>query len=542
MGLNTMKINIVPTKNTLLMIFSLYILSCVQLNANETSLDEGIPQSNEINTQIKPFGHSLFESSNSSRGASGSDPNYIVGPGDKVSLHIWGAIQADEVSIIDTQGNLFIPEVGAVNASGTKANQLQAVVQQKLRSVYKDGVDAYVTLLTGNPINIFITGPVSKPGQFTGSQSDSIISLLQKAGGILSNQGSYRNIKVLRNSRPIATIDLYQFLRYGQLPKIQFQNRDTILVEPQNPIATVLGDARNNYTFEFSRNITFGRDLITIARPHSSATNVAISGSRNQRPWSAYLSLKEFKKVRLSDGDIVRFVTDSPSQTIDIAIEGSHLGNSFFAAKRGTRLLEILDYVAVSPDEADIGNIYIKRKSTAIKQRKNLLDSINRLERSVLTSPARSDAEAAIRKQESALISEFIQNARKIEPDGRIVVSENANISNIRLEDGDIIVIPHRSDIVIVSGEVNIPQAVVYATNATLEDYIIRAGDFTERANRESIVIRKPNGQIVTYGNILPGDELIITPKIETKNFQFAKDMLGIIFQIAATSKAVGIF
>lgn len=534
-------------KTNLFLAKSLFILLCsflvtnTALPADDASLDEGIPGLKNTRGTPAPFGHSLFNQTRASSGASTLNPGHIVGPGDKVSLHIWGAIQADETTTIDPQGNLFIPEVGPVQTSGTRADQLQSLVKKKLQSVYKEGVDAYVTLLTGTPINIFITGPVKSPGQYTGTQSDSLITFLQKSGGILNNQGSYRNIKVLRNNQPIITVDLYSFLRFGQLPKIRFQNRDTILVSPQSPTVTVIGDARNSYTYELSKRSTFGRDLTTIARPNPSATNVALSGSRNQNPWSVYLTLNEFNRTRVLDGDTVRFVTDSPSQTMDIAIEGSHLGNSYFSAKRGARLQELLDYIAVSPDEADIQNIYIKRKSTALKQRKNLIDSINRLERSVLTSPARSDSEASIRKQESALITEFLKNARKIVPDGRIVVSENGQVANIRLEDGDTIVIPHKSDVITISGEVNIPQAVVFARNANLNDYIIRAGGFTERADKRRVVIRRPNGQIVTYGAIAPGDELIILPKIDTKDFQFGKDVLAIIFQIAATSKAVGI-
>lgn len=517
------------------------LFSLLPAKADE-SLDEGIPQQSAASRlTVETFGESLFKGSYNPSGNYNTDPNYVISSGDKVSLHIWGAIQADEVSTIDSQGNLFIPEVGAVKAAGVKASQLPALVKQKLRSVYKEGIDAYVNLLTGTLVNVFVTGPVTHPGQYAGSQSDSIINYLRQAGGIISNQGSYRNIKILRNSHPIATIDLYSFLRFGQLPKIRFKSGDTILVAPQLSVVQAEGDARGNYRYEFAQSTNYGKDLLTIARPDNSTTNVALSGTRKQQPWSVYLSIAEFSRTRLYDGDIVNFVTDSPSQSLDIAIEGSHIGNSYFAAKRGVRLKELLDYVAVMPDEADIENIYIKRKSVAVKQRTNLLESIDRLERSILTSPARSDAEASIRKQESALINQFISNARKVKPDGKVVVSENAELANIRLEDGDIIVIPFKSDVITVSGEVNIPQSIVFSPNADISDYIIRAGGYTERADKMNIVIRKPNGQIVTTGQITPGDELLVLPKIETKNFQFAKDILTIFFQIAATSKAVGI-
>jgi protein involved in polysaccharide export with SLBB domain len=255
------------------------------------------------------------------------------------------------------------------------------------------------------------------------------------------------------------------------------------------------------------------------------------------------LGIGKFSSTVLRDGDNVRFTTDATASTMDISVEGSHLGNSFFAAKKGTRLKELLDYIAISPDEADIGNIYIKRKSVALRQKKNLNDTIDRLERSVLTSPAKSDSEASIRQQEASLLSAFIKNARSVIPDGRVVVSENGNVANIRLEDGDVIVIPYRSDVVTISGEVNIPQALVYAVNADIKDYVARSGGFTERAERHQIIIRKPNGQVISASNttLQPGDEILVYPKVDTKKLQFTKDIVTIIFQIAAASKAIGI-
>ena len=529
-----------PIKIILNICFALFATIATVHAADEQAFDEGVPEAQK-ERQGRPFGNSLFAGNFAAQRSVPLDPNYVIMPGDRISLHIWGAIQSDETTVVDSQGNLFIPEVGAVKVSGITAAELPIAVKTKLRSVYKEGVDVYVNLLSGTPVNVFVTGPVTRPGQYAGTQADSVLSFLHRAGGILANQGSYRNIRVMRRGKAIASVDLYSFLRWGQLPRVRFQNGDTILVSPQSSTISVSGDARGSYIFEFKQRTSTGSDLMKIARPNASVTDVALSGSRNRQPWSTYQSITQFSRTRLMDGDVVRFITDSPSTTIDISIEGSHLGNSYFATKRGTRLQELLDYVAISPDEADIQNIYIKRKSVAERQRTSLEESIRRLERSVLTAPVRSNEDIATRQKEAALVSELSKTIRATKQDGRVIVSENGNVTNIRLEDGDIIVIPYRSDVITISGEVNLPQSVVYASNATINDYVMKAGGFSERANTQQIIIRKPNGQTTLSGHISAGDEIIIFPKVDSKNFQFAKDIMGIIFQIAATSKAVGI-
>jgi protein involved in polysaccharide export with SLBB domain len=389
-------------------IASLVVLSAISsaatptdIDATTTVFDEGIPTKIQTNMS-RPFGSNLFSGNFSAQQNTGLDPNYIITPGDTVSLHIWGAIQADETTSVDAQGNIFLPEIGAVKVAGSPASVLPGLVRGKLREVFKDGVDVYVNLVTASPINIFVTGYVKRPGQYAGMQTDSVLSFLHKSGGILENQGSYRDIRIMRQGKTIGNVDLYAFLRWGQLPRLNFKSGDTILVNTQKSTINVMGDARGNYSFELKQPNGLGRELITMARPNQSVTNVALTGSRNRVPWSVYLSLGKFSSTVLRDGDTVRFTTDATPNTMDISVEGSHLGNSFFAAKKGTRLQELLDYIAISPDEADINNIYIKRKSVALRQKKNLNDTIDRLERSVLTSPAKSDSEANIRQQEAS--------------------------------------------------------------------------------------------------------------------------------------------
>jgi hypothetical protein len=97
---------------------------------------------------------------------------------------------------------------------------------------------------------------------------------------------------------------------------------------------------------------------------------------------------------------------------------------------------------------------------------------------------------------------------------------------------------------VIISGEVQMPQSIVYASNATVYGYIQRSGGFTERAEKKKIVIVRPNGQVLMGANlkVSPGDEIMVFPKIDEKIMQFNKDIMAIIFQIATSAKAVGIF
>lgn len=507
--------------------------------------DEGLPRSVRSGQNLQPFGASLFAGNYVSRRANSLDPNYQVIAGDKISLRMWGEATANEVMTVDANGNVFIPDVGEIHMVGTKASEVSNKIKVAVGKIYKDGVDVYANLLTASnqEVTVFVTGSVLRPGQYSGLPDDSVLAFLHQAGGVDPKRGSYRQVLVKRGQQRIASVDLYDFVNNGALPRTLFRNGDTIVVRPQGSMISVEGDTRNNYRFEFLGNSIGGAQLIKYARPDSSVTHIAVSGTRDGLPNSSYITYEQFLRARLFDGDSVRFVSDAPTPVMDISLEGSHLGTSYLAVKRGSRLQEVLDYVSVDPNEADIGNIYIKRKSVALEQKKNIDESLRRLERSVLTAPASSDGEAVIRAKEAELILKFVERASTVRPEGKIVVADRGKVANIRMEDGDIIVIPPKSDVVMIGGEVQVPQSVVYAANASLKDYIAQAGGYTERANEESLMVVKPNGKVImgSHPPVAAGDQIMVYPRLDTKDMQFTKDLVQIVYQIAVAAKAVGL-
>jgi hypothetical protein len=108
----------------------------------------------------------------------------------------------------------------------------------------------------------------------------------------------------------------------------------------------------------------------------------------------------------------------------------------------------------------------------------------------------------------------------------------------VRLEDGDTIVIPESSDTVMVAGEVQEPGAVPFNPQATRINYIDQAGGFTERGKPGNVILRRASGLLVLDPNatIMPGDEIIVMPFVESGTFEITQDLVGLIYQMAAAS------
>ena len=485
------------------------------------------------------FGASLF-TREATAVSDAPNPNYVIVPGDRVSLRVWGAVEAEAVGIVDPSGNLFLPNIGPIRVAGTRAGDLQRVVETEVRKVYTSQVQVYAVLLSTQRIGVFVTGFVRTPGRFGGSAADSVIDFLVRAGGVDPGRGSYREIAIQRGGRSVANVDLYRFLTEGTLPQIRLQEGDTVVVARQRAVVGADGAVRNNYLFEVPGRAMTGRELIDYARPLPSATNAVVRGTRGGQPFSRYATLAELAGQTLGDQDTVTFITDSPARTVRVTIEGSRIGPSVLVADRDAQLCQVLDHVAVDPVLADTRSVFLLRPSVGQQQRRAIDEALDRLERQLFLAVSPTTGVAAIRASEANLVSSYIQRARRTQPEGRVVVVDrDGRCAPIRLEDGDVIVVPERSQTVLVAGEVTAPHAVIWRQDMRLTDYVRAAGGFTPRGNEGSIMIRRASGELVLdpQEGPRPGDELIVLPRLDPKAFQIGSDLLGLLYQIAVSTR-----
>ena len=497
--------------------------------------------------EVRPFGEKLFEGGFEGEREDGLNPDYLVRPGDHITLRMWGAADYADVVVVDAQGNIFVPNIGPIRVAGIRNGDLASRIRTAVATVFTQNVNVYTNLEGTSPVVVYVTGYVKAPGSFAGVSSDSLLYFLSRAGGVDPEQGSYRRVTVRRGDEMLQQVDLYGFLLEGALPRLQFMDGDTIVVRPRGGAVEVSGSVRNEYQFEISKDGVSGRQVADMARPEAGVSHASIRGYRAGNPYSDYMSFSEFLSESVHDGDRVKFHIDKRRPTMMVSVRESHLGPSRFAVERGTRLLALLNNVEVDPELADTASIFVKRRSVMRRQKQALEESLTRLETTVLGATSQTDAESAIRVQEAELITKFVERARQIEPQGILVVTQAGAVADLRLQPEDVVVIPERSRVVLVSGEVMAPQALVYVSGDDLEDYLARVGGYTERADETKLMIRRRNGEVVQGDlevgnkplNIREGDELVIFPEVPVKNLQVAATISEILFRLAAITSTV---
>jgi len=485
------------------------------------------------------FGQQLFRGGAQTYGV-GFNPDYLLAVGDRVTLRMWGAFSYEAPQLIDPQGNVFIPNVGPVRLAGVRNSELNEAVRTAVRQVYRNNVDVYAALDLAQPVRVFVTGFVRAPGQYPGAAAESILGYVARAGGIDPERGSYIDIRLLRNNEERAAIDLYEFLIDGRLPVIQLQDGDTLVVGGRHSAVSVTGDVFNAFGFEFDGQQVPVTDILALARPKPGATHVSITHKVGTRQFGEYHALEQLDGVMLAAGDQLAVVSDRTVATILVRVDGAIDSSRVLTLPYGSQLRDALALVRPNA-QAQPEAVQLYRISVAERQREMLEMSLRVLETHALTARSATSEEAALRAREAEQITRFIQRARSVQPRGQVVLAGRETVMDTLLEDGDVLVIPERSSLIMVHGEVTQPNAIAFDSGSSVADYVRLAGGTTQRERNARIVLVRRDGSFVDDERAKPepGDEILVLPKVGTKNIEVARGITQILYQLAIAAKVV---
>ncbi len=218
-------------------------------------IEELFPDENKISF-VRQFGYEIFKQP-SSTFAPGDNvpvgPDYIVGPGDTLVIYVWGKLVQDTFTLtVDRDGKISLPKAGALFLWGLKFSEVEKIIKESLSQNYSS-FSINVTLGKLRTIRAFVLGEVFKPGGYTVSSLSTVFQALFEAGGP-TKVGSFRKIKLIRDNKIIATIDLYEFLLSGEKAKdLRLQSGDTVFVPPIGPVAALRGSVKRPRVYELLR-------------------------------------------------------------------------------------------------------------------------------------------------------------------------------------------------------------------------------------------------------------------------------------------------
>jgi polysaccharide export outer membrane protein len=292
-------------------------------------------------------------------------PNYVVGPGDSLSISLWGGVSQRLPRTVDREGRVALPEVGPVLVAGRTLGEAQDIVQRALRTQFRD-VSADVSLLRLRSVRVYVVGDVTSAGAYDVSSLSTPLNALFVAGGV-TPQGSLRRLQHYRGKQLIEEVDAYDLLLHGIREDLQrFENGDSLMVPPLGPIVTVEGMVRRPAVYELRDEKTL-LDVLDLSGGilpaaslrhvevqrlvvHDKRTMLTLDLSPNQDADSVKKQLDSFK---VSDGDEIHIFPIAPYNGDAVYVQGHVLRPGRYSYKEGMKLSDLIgSYKDLLPEPA----------------------------------------------------------------------------------------------------------------------------------------------------------------------------------------------
>jgi protein involved in polysaccharide export with SLBB domain len=209
--------------------------------------------------RLKRFGSEVFLNRDvvTARGVSAGDtpldvpigPDYVLGPGDTLTVAMWGSVTVAVSRMVDRNGRVLLPEAGSVEVGGLTLEQAQNLIGSALKQQYRNA-QAVVTVSHLRSVRVYVVGDVQRPGGYDISSLATPLSALYAAGGPTA-AGSLRTLRHFRGQQLVEEVDLYDFLLHGvRNGSGHFESGDTLLVPPAGPEVAVYGAVKRPAIYE----------------------------------------------------------------------------------------------------------------------------------------------------------------------------------------------------------------------------------------------------------------------------------------------------
>lgn len=418
----------------------------------------------EVKKEIKDplFGYDFFNNVNITFTPNtnlATPANYQLGPGDELVISIWGAAESNYNRSVDREGAVRLSGLAPIYVSGLSIEEATKKIKGALSRIYA-GVNAEenspykvfvgVSLVNVRTVQVDIIGEVKVPGTYSLSALSTVLNALYASGGP-TKQGTFRNIRLIRNGEEISSFDVYKYLINGsQEGNSSLQDQDVIIVSPYTSRVEVTGGVKRPGIYEIlpSENLS---DLLTYVSGFTSDAykdRIVLRRIEGDRMVVKELDTKSSLTESLKDGDNIFIKNIINKYENRVEIEGAVYRPGDYELTEGLTIKGLIE------------------KSAGLKE-------IAYTTRGLLFRTDDSVIETVVPFSVSGVLNG--QDDIVLKPDDKVRI-----FNKYSLEEQAYLTI---------SGAINSPNKFPFMENMTLEDLILLGGGFKKEANTNMIDI-----------------------------------------------------
>lgn len=389
--------------------------------------------------------------------------NYVLGPGDELQISVYGVQEYNANIPVSVEGKVTIQYVGQISVSGitveAATQKIKAAISRVYSTVGSGQSQVSVSLSRIRTIKITVVGG-KQPGNYSISSLATVYNALHLAGGPGQN-GSYRNIELIRNNKIYKNVDIYRFLVKGdQSDNVSLKENDVIRIPAYTQRVTIEGEVKRPGIFEMKKGETFA-DLLNFA---SGFNEFAYTASVNVVQKTG----KEFKVHDINDADFSTYYPQSGdvfkiSRILNrfenrIKIEGAVFRPDFYSFTEGMRISDLIARAEGLKEDA-----YTKR-ARIIRLKTDLTTEIVNVD---LSGAMSGDLNADVELKREDIVTVY-------------------SILDFREEYK-----------ITIDGEVKNPGVYAYVENLTLNDLIVEVGGLTGSASKRVEIARMIKSDVI---------------------------------------------
>jgi len=447
----------------------------------------------------------------------------------------------------------------AINGDKTLDIQLQS----------EDKIFIFNQSITQDIKYISVDGEVLRAGKFKYFNGMKLIDALMVAG--TKKESDLNKIKVV-SMKSDNTYDI-KYYDFESAKSVLLNSYDNVSVtnfenDERSEKITIKGSVISEGTYLYSKGLTIN-NLLNLAgglrqnanKEYFELVSYKIeNGVRKhqvkvvnfQEAIEKQLSLNPFDEV------MIRQVSQW-NETKTITLKGEVKFPGVYTIMPGEKLSSVLKRAGGLNSTAFVEGAVFTRVDIQKIQQDAFKKQLDDLESSMLYLSSQPDE--AGKTGSSAEMLQILDSIRKRAAEtvmlGRLSIKLSKNLVDFEktpydvvLKGGDTLIIPEMEQSVAIMGEVMNTTAVTYVEENDIWDYINQAGGLKESADDEGIFIVKANGEsqrikkhfLFGYSNpeVATGDTIVVPFKMNRfSGLKFAKDITGIIYQIAVSAAAL---
>ena len=201
---------------------------------------------------LKKFGYDFFSAMPTSLSAVGDLPlpnDYKISLKDQLKVILSGSRNQIFNLNVNLDGTILFPELGKIYVAGLTFEEVKDKLSNMINQSYI-GVNIDLSLVNLSAKKVTIVGAVNSPGTYLINPFSTITGALAYSGGI-SEIGSLRDIKLIRNDGTIISFDLYELLIKGNRANdLTIQAGDTILINAASQFVEIKGEVNRPSIYE----------------------------------------------------------------------------------------------------------------------------------------------------------------------------------------------------------------------------------------------------------------------------------------------------